>query len=428
MKRNRPGRLQEASCLVSSSLVFAAIFCALAVNARAQNEQVLYSFAPRTGAFPSAGLIIDAQGNLYGAASGGDQGAGHGAVFELSPAVGGVWSGTELTTFPHIGDGWNPYAGLVSDPSGILFGTTSQGGAESTTCLQGCGVAFELAQVSKGEWSETVIHTFIGGIDGNSPRAGVILGSDGSVYGTTSYGGSSDFGIVFKLSFHGWKESILHTFTGGVDGGVPSASLVMDASGNLYGTTYSGGNLNDCPKTAGCGVVFELSPSNGVWKETILHTFTGGVDGANPLSSLVLDENGNLYGATYTAGDLSACSGAGCGTVFELSHNSQGWKTTVIRSFGGGADGANPAAGLVFDSAGRLYGTTEQGGIGNHGTVFELSPSSGAWNLTLLHAFTAHPDGADPIGGLIFDTAGNLYGTTVDGGVDGSGAVFEITP
>jgi len=427
MKSSRLAPQQKFSHALFLALAFAAT-CALPATAHAQTEQVIYSFAPRTGAFPPAGLIFDAQGNLYGTAGSGDESAGHGAVFELSTGAGGAWAQTDLEIFPHIGTGWNPDAGVVADRSGILFGTTSQGGSSTTGCSEGCGVVFQLGQAEKGQWSETVIHTFVGGIDGNSPRAGVILDSEGSVYGTTAYGGSDDNGMVFKLSSHGWKESILHTFTGGVDGGVPSASLVMDASGSLYGTTYSGGNTEECPKTGGCGVVFELSNSHGVWKETILHTFTGGVDGANPLSNLIFDANGNLYGTTYTAGDLNACSGAGCGTVFELSHESKGWKTTVIRSFGGGDDGANPGAGLIFDAAGNLYGTTKQGGIGNHGTVFELSPSTGAWNLTLLHAFTGHPDGVYPLGQLVFDTAGNLYGTTEAGGVEGSGTEYEITP
>jgi uncharacterized repeat protein (TIGR03803 family) len=427
MESPQPARHRKLSRVLSLVIALAAT-CALATTAHAQTEQVLYNFTPRTGAFPPAGPIFDTQGNLYGSADGGDESAGHGAVFELSPGTSSMWTETDLAIFHNIATGWNPSAGVVADRSGVLFGTTSQGGSSSTACTEGCGVVFQLAQVAKGQWAETVIHTFVGGIDGNSPRAGIILDSEGNVYGTTAYGGSSNYGMVFKLSSHGWKESILHTFTGGVDGGVPSASLVMDASGNLYGTTYSGGNTNTCPKTAGCGVVFELSNANDVWKETLLHTFTGGVDGANPLSNLVPDANGNLYGTTHSGGDLSACSGAGCGTVFELSHNSQGWKTTVIRSFGGGQDGANPAAGLIFDAAGNLYGTTEYGGIGDHGTVFELSPSTGAWNLTLLHAFTGHPDGANPLGGVVFDIMGNLYGTTADGGAYGSGAIFEITP
>lgn len=423
MKHSQPSRF-------ALFLVFAAIIT-LTATAFSQTESVIYTFVPNTGAFPE-GLLFDPSGNLYVTAEGGDQSSGHGSVLELSPVSGG-WTTSEIENFPQLADGWTPFAGLVSDASGNLYGTTLMGGTASTTCSEGCGTVFELSPVAGGGWTETVLHAFTAGKDGNQP-VGIILDAAGNIYGVTLAGGAHSWGTVFELSpsSTGWTETLLHNFTGGADGGLPAASLVFDASGNLYGTTQEGGNIN-CGNPEGCGVAFELSQSGGVWKETVMHTFQGGKDGANPISTPVFDASGNLYGTTWAAGDLSACHGAGCGTVFQLSHNSQGWKINIIRSFGGGKDGANPIAGLVFDASGNLYGTTQKGGTtgcaGNNGcgTVFKLSPTTGIWNETLLHAFTSHPDGANPNSSLIFDKSGNLYGTTEAGG-GGYGTIFEITP
>jgi uncharacterized repeat protein (TIGR03803 family) len=431
--------------LLFLTLAVTGTLCALAASAYTQTEQVIYSFSPHAGAFPTAGLAFDSSGNLFGTAESGDARHGRGGVFELIPAVGGIWTESELENFPLFADGTNPAAGLTLDASGNLYGTTL-GGGDVDLCgyTLGCGLVFEMSQESAGVWKETVLYPFKAGAGGGGPVGGLIFDAAGNIYGTTySYGnlagcGGSGCGIVFELSpsAHGWIETILHTFTGGVDGAQPAASLVFDGSGNLYGTTYSGGNLTACPATSGCGVVFELSPSGrNQWKETVLHTFTDGVDGSNPVSNLVFDANGRLYGTTSAGGSANCYKG--CGAVFELSQNAQGWKATVIRSFGGGPDGANPAAGLISDSAGNLYGTTEHGGYSNNpcgyanagcGTVFKLSPTSGVWNLTVLHAFTNDGDGAFPRAGLIFDGAGNLYGTTTNGGVNGDGAVFEVTP
>ncbi|HVI10685.1 MAG TPA: choice-of-anchor tandem repeat GloVer-containing protein [Candidatus Binatia bacterium] len=436
MRANQPTRLNKFFRYVNLAALLAAAVGALTANALSQTEQVLYSFVPRSGGYPQGGVVIDSQGNLYGTNESGDQGYGFGAVFELTPATGGGWTETPILTFHKSSTGTNPAAGLAWSASGnLLYGTTMMGGEGNNVCIQGCGTVYQLAKNSGGTWGETVIHEFAGGVDGLDPIGGVVTEPGAIVYGTTAYGGKNNCGVVFKLEpAQNWHETILHTFTCGVDGAVPSASLVMDATGNLYGTTYAGGNTSECAGTKGCGVAFELSPSGSVWKETILHTFTGGVDGANPLSNLIFDASGNLYGTASSGGDLSACS-EGCGTVFELSHTAQGWKTTVIRSFGGGADGANPGAGLIFDAAGNLYGTTVNGGYVGYtcagrgcGTVFELSPANGVWGLTSLHAFKDNGDGAWPNGNLVFDSAGNLYGTTSGGGTDAAGTVFEITP
>jgi len=432
MRFSQPTRLHFAAVFA------AALLSAFPVFASAQTEQVLYSFYPNIGAAPIGQLIVNSQGNLFGLTSDGGNFGAHGAFFELSNSS-GVWTENILTTFDHLQNGWNPAAGLVADTSGNYYGVTLAGGTSTTTCVEGCGVVFELSPTSGGGWQQTVLHDFGALGDGEYPEGGLAIDAAGNLYGTTAYGGANNFGTVFKLkpTSSGWKETVLHSFTGGVDGATPQASIILDPSRNIFGTTYAGGNLGACPKTSGCGVAFELSAGASGWKESVLHTFTGGVDGANPLAGLVFDAYGNLFGTTYVGGDLNACSTRGCGTVFELSHTSKGWKITVRRTFGGGSNGSNPAAGLTFDPAGNLYGTTQTGGQipcafeqGNPGcgVVFKLAPATGLWNFTVLHAFTAHPDGAYPNDTLVFDQSGNLYGTTTFGGVDGDGIVFEVTP
>lgn len=241
----------------------------------------------------------------------------------------------------------------------------------------------------------TDIHDF-NNINGATPVAKLIFDSAGNLYGTTTMsaqGGGNCFGgcgVAFKLSHNGsgWKELVLHGFSGGVDGGIPMGNLVFDASGNLYGTTKIGGNnaacINSAANTKGCGVVFELSPQSGAgWTEKTIYAFAGGADGAYPEGGLVFDAAGNLYGITTSGGSLTACSGTGCGTVFELSPSSSGWTETIIHSFvDGGTDGVNPIGSVIFDGAGNLYGATVGGGIHDFGTVFALSPSSSGWTET----------------------------------------------
>jgi uncharacterized repeat protein (TIGR03803 family) len=430
MKLTRSFRARRLFRAANFALAAAAIILTLATPALTQTEKVLYSFVPSSGQNPVGSLIFDSAGNLYGATN--SVRSAQGTVFELSPS-GADWNQTVLIDFFHTQDGANPRAGLISDAAGNLYGTTEAGGH----C---CGVAFELSPLSGGGWKETVLHSF-GGADGDSPQAGLILDSSGNLYGTTELGGNLDCansgcGVVFKLSpsSAGWKETVLHTFSGHADGSYPLSPLLLDSSGNLYGTTADGGDVHVC-SGGGCGVAFELSPlSGGGWKETVLHTFTGGLDGANPITGLIRDSAGNLYGTTYAAGDLSRCNLHGCGTVFQLSPQAPGWNITNLQTFGGGQNGANPAGALLMDAAGNLFGTTQLGGntgacFGGCGTVFELSFTAGRWRETLLHAFTASgKDGYQPLGGLIFDSAGNLYGTTSLGGTNGAGIVYEVTP
>lgn len=241
--------------------------------------------------------------------------------------------------------------------------------------------------------------------------------------------------MVFKLSHDAagqWKETVIHTFTGGADGAIPMSDLIIDAAGNLYGTTWLGGGLSLCNK-AGCGVAFRLSHSLTGWHETVLDTFHS-AHGALPYASgLVMDASGNLYGTFLQAGN-TACS-PGCGSVFQLSPTASGpWTETTLYTFTGGADGAQPWAGLTLDAVGNLYGTAEMGGVNNLGVVFELSPgTSGSWTETVLYSFSGI-DGQYPRSGVLFDPAGNLYGSTYFG-IDtfdcpslGCGAVYELSP
>ncbi len=238
-------------------------------------------------------------------------------------------------------------------------------------------------------------------------------------------------------------QNVLYTFTGLADGAAPTAPVIA-LNGDLYGATVNGGDTSgsNCPglnPPTGCGVVFKLSPpsgGSGSWTETVLYTFTGGADGSYPQASLVPDSKGNLYGTASSGGDTSGTNCTvfgGCGVVFELSPPSGGkvpWTETVLYTFTGGDDGSLPYAGLIFDSLGHLYGTTIGGGSSDYGTVFELSPPSGGkgpWTETVLYPFTGVIDGNNPFAALIFDSIGNLYGTAF-GGSRGSGVAFELSP
>jgi len=395
------------------------------------NEKVLHSFSIfyTGGDRSSAGLISDAAGNLYGTTVfGGTYSCSCGTVFELTPDGSGGWTETVLYSFNGT-DGGYPQAGLIFDARGNLYGTTYGDG------YYGPGTAFELSPNQDGGWTETVLHTFGNGTDGAAPYAGLIFDAAGNLYGTTTAGGtynsclySANYcGTVFELTptvGGGWTEQVLHSFNG-TDGAVPYAGLVFDAAGNLYGTTDVGG-------TDDAGTVFELTPAaGGGWTETVLYSFCAQpncTDGGNPSASLILDAAGNLYGTTDYGGTYCP---QGCGTVFELT---PAGRETVLYSFCAQpncTDGAYPSASLIFDAAGNLYGTTRGGGTYGYGTVFELTPeANGGWMENVLHSFNDNgTDGSTPEAGLIFDAAGNLYGTTQYGGVYyNGGTVFELTP
>jgi uncharacterized repeat protein (TIGR03803 family) len=321
--------------------------------------------------------------------------------------------------------GGGPTAGLIRDAAGNLYSTTSGGGNTSSSCpygSQGCGVVFKLDPSGK----ETVLYTFSGGVDGGNPYTRLLRDAAGNLYGTTGSGGntssscpygSQGCGVVFKLDSSG-KETVLYTFSGGADGNYPVAGLIQDGSGNLYGTTTGGGNTGGSCGGSGCGVVFKLDPQGDHYK--VLYAFTGGADGNSPFADLIQDADGNLYGTTNVGGYLgSACGGIGCGVVFKLDPSG---RETVLHTFRL-TDGASPLAGLVQDASGNLYGTTQQGGntssscpagAGGCGVVFELDPRGHHYKV--LYAFTGGADGAFPVGDLTLGQPGDLYGTSSSGG------------
>lgn len=315
---------------------------------------------------------------------------------------------------------------LTFDAVGNLYGTVALGGNTNQNCFAaGCGWLFKLSPQSDGSWMPTVLYSF-SGPDGEVPDSALVLDSNGNIYGSTEYGGDytscpDGCGVVFELTPNadgGWSQSVLHSFSGGADGQYP-ASLISDAAGNLYGTAPNGG----------FGNVFKLAPnSDGTWTKTVLHSFTGGADGAQPFGRLIFDAQGNLFGTANLGGIVQCHNGTGCGTVFELSPNADGtWTETVLYTFHGHTDGSDPYGGLTFDSAGNLYGTASEGGSCIYyktgcGVVFELTPAvGGGWTERVLHAFTFGKDGRFPEGSLLLDTAGNLYGTTHE-----YGGVFKL--
>jgi uncharacterized repeat protein (TIGR03803 family) len=255
-----------------------------------------------------------------------------------------------------------------------------------------------------------VVHSFTGGSDGGNPVNGLMMDSKGALYGTASSGGASGLGVVFKANGKD-KETVVHSFTGGTDGATPNGGVIQDARGAFFGTTTAGG-------ASGQGTVYQVKGKN----ETVLYSFAGGTDGAVPEAGLFMDAAGNLYGTTSQGGS------SGNGTVFELvapQKKNGPWTETVLYSFGSGTDGATPVGGVVMDSAGNLYGTTSYGGADGYGTVFQVVPGTKTENI--LYSFQNADDGATPYAGLIFDTAGNLYGAATDGGANGGGTVFELS-
>jgi uncharacterized repeat protein (TIGR03803 family) len=420
-------------------LPVAALALLAATCAWSSSAHVLYNFT--FVANPSSGLTIDAAGNAYGTTSAGGY-ANKGVVYQLSPTTGG-----HLIYAFHGSDGSFPQGNLVFDPAGNLYGTTVHGGANNPPECRignngpGCGVVFKLTPPPHGGglWTETVLYNFCSAAnctDGVNPVAGVILDSAGDLYGTTEGGGNPGCndsqglgcGTVFELqpSQSGWTESVLYAFTGtSFDGGNPLGSLVFDGAGNLFGTVLG-------PGPAEGGSAFQLSPSGENWSFTVIYGFDGFVgskDGAGSEAGLIFDSMGNLYGTTAFGGDF------GSGTAFELTSAAGSWTESILYSFAGGNDGLEPKSSLVFDSSGRLYGTTFAGGdtkgclLGGCGTVFRLTPGQGGLWTESLFRFPANGSlGAEPSTPVFLDGAGNIYGTTPIGGSAASGVVFKLVP
>lgn len=429
-----------------ASMIFSCAFVAISANsAAAQTETVVYSFQANTGSVhgyePFGGLVADRTGALYGTAAGGRNGTG--IVFKLVPPStrGGAWRPSIIYSFGAwgTGDGIGPTGNLaLIAKSGEIYGTTTDGGR------YGGGTVYQLAVPAKtgDPWTETVLYNFT---EGEEPLWGVVADSKGRLYGTTYYGGSHKNGSVFRLTppsqpGGSWTETTLYNFNGyGLLSQAYPSSVIVDASGALYGTTGALNGVN-------AGVVYQLAPPSGTgrgWTQNILYSF-GGItgDGIYPEGGLIFDSAGALYGNTLEGGLF------GSGTVFELSPPSEqggAWTESVLYSFSQGTgDGFYPVASLVFDSAGSIYGVTQSGGIescgdadNGCGTIFRLDPPSsqgGQWTEGYLYAFQGGSDGNYPQA-PVTAVSGDVYGTTVYGGIGycssdgdvGCGTVFQIT-
>jgi uncharacterized repeat protein (TIGR03803 family) len=332
-----------------------------------------------------------------------------------------------LYAFKGGNDGAIPFAGLIADKMGALYGTTAYGGGPSPVCQIGCGTVFKLTPTGS-VYKESVLYAFRGGKDGVYPLASLIADERGGFYGTTLGGGrgcnSHGCGTVFKLTptRRGYEERVLYRFRGGNDGVRPDARLTADKTGALYSTTSNGGGS---PCQYGCGTVFKLTAAGSGYTESVLYRFQAGNDGAKPYAGLLADESGALYGTTSQGGS-SACT-SGCGTVFKLSRAGPGYEKSALYRFKGSSDGMYPYGGLIADKTGALYSTTHLGGSSGHGTVFKLTPMGPVYTESVLYSFLGGNDTYYPLGGLIEDEHGALYGTG-NGGSFGEGTAFKLMP
>jgi uncharacterized repeat protein (TIGR03803 family) len=424
-------KVPRAFVLITASIM---LFVASAIQA--QTFTVIHTFGGADGYVPFAGLTMDRAGNLYGTTRSGGSfinppycqvyaEIGCGTVFRLSQHN-SVWQLATIFSFDGP-DGAYPFTPVTIGTNGILYGTTSVGGACQYSPY-GCGVVFKLTppgrsivSASLSSWTEAVVHVFTGNDDGGPDPGGLIFDSAGNMYGPSFWGGSTgNNGVLFEFSPSGnnWVENVLYTFQGGTDGWGPH-DIVADAGfDHLFGATHGGGNTG-CDLT-GCGTIYELTRMGSVWTKTTLHVFTDGTDGAWPDAAPILDSAGNLYGTTPGAF-------ASTGTVWEMSPSADGWTFTTLHIFAG-CTNCGPYGGVTMDAAGNLYGTTFTGGSLGRGNVFKLSLVDGQWTYTDLHDFTGGSDGGSPHGNVLLDSDGNLYGTTTQGGLYGlTGVVWEIT-
>jgi uncharacterized repeat protein (TIGR03803 family) len=379
-------------------------------------EQVIFNFKNGSGVSPSSPLTVDSAGRLYGVTlDGGPLGAfcqrGCGVAFALAPKAGGGWEYRRLHAFKAANDGEFPGGKLAVDTAGNVYGVTDWDEL-------GNGAVYQLSPSPDGDWTETIVHEF--SVNDGLLGSGLIVDSSGNLFGSELNGGTSLLGAVYELTPNAdgsWSYSVIHSFGPAPDGHGSMGELVLDGAGNLYGTTQIGGTLDN-------GTVFELSPNgSGDWTEKILYNFTGGTDESRPNGPVLLDARGNIYGTTGN-GD------SGPGTVFELLKNSNGTFTEkTLHTFANdGIDGTLPASGLTFDRSGNLYGTTQSGGSNHQGTVFKMTRlAAGIWTESVVYNFENSFGNSNFPSGLIFRN-GTFYGTTQFGGAYNDGAVFQLKP
>ena len=400
-----PNEAQSANLVSRPQLTFALLLTLLLVPLVVAQEtgsgtfRIIHNFTGgKDGGIPYAGLIIDHSGNLYGTAFLGGRGtcppqnSGCGTVFEMTPSASG-WSYKTLYAFLGNNDGAGPYAPVAFGPDGSLYGTTNQGGNQS--CLSGCGVVFRVAPPTKDcqscAWAESVLHRFQGGSDGFYPLSNVAFDKKGNLYGTTEQSDAS--GTLWELTrSHGvWTNTTIYDF---YQGG-PYSGVTLDHAGNIYGTTYLSNDFY--------GGIYQLLRSGNSWTEKSLYSFEGGKHGGSP-TQLIFGKSGELIGATGFGGQK------GGGTAYSFSSSKGRWNLTTLYDFPN--SGVGPWAQLTMDAAGNLYGTTIGDTESFCGTAFKLTHSSSGWKETVLHRFTGNNDGCDPYSTLVFDSHGNLYGTT----------------
>jgi uncharacterized repeat protein (TIGR03803 family) len=400
------------------------------------HETVLVSFGGANGAGPVSNMLVDSAGTFYGTTLFG--GVGAGTVFKLTPVASGYKEGL---AYPFKGglDGKSPW-GIVADGTGALYGITFLGGS-SGNGGNGWGTVFKLSPGKSG-YAESVLYRFAGGTDAWEPIGPPVLDEDGAIYGVGSFGGSRNDGAIFKLAptKSGYGESVIYSFPGGAGGQLPQAGLAIDKQGSIYGTTMFGGsNQGYCGSDGGCGTVFKLTRQGSGYSESIIHAFTGS-DGNLPYGVVTINERtGAIFGTTFWGGVK------GVGVVYKLSPHGSTYTESVLYSFKGKNDGFLPEGGLLLKANGTLFGTAASGGGGCHGigcgSVFELTPSHPGYSFRVVYDFLKPVNGADPQQtNLLSDTSGALYGATRSGGSDtncsdggpggarGCGTVFKILP
>ena len=368
-------------CRDTHGILLAATVVALTLGAplsHGQTLNVLHNFAGGAdGLYPVAGLTIDSTGdNLYGTTAGliYTNGSSYGTVFRLKNHN-GSWVFTPLYRFTGGNDGAYPLARVVIGPNGTLYGTANRGGGSTNICFQGCGVVFN-------------VHV-------------------GPTFPPTP--------------LTPWIEQVLYAFQGSTDGAYPGyGDLVFDASGNIYNTGSQGG-INNCPGHVGCGVVYKMTLSGGHYTESSLYGFTGGADGAFPIAGVGFDHSGDIYTTAYNGGNNNN------GTVIELTPSGNNFTESTIHQFSAGSDGANPWTGVIVDSSGNLYGTTSLDGPDGGGTVYEMMSSGQGFTFGVMQSFSGSGPNPGPLADLAMDASGNLYGTTYAGGTHGAGNVFKLT-